>query len=608
MLFRTEKQTTGRIIAWAAIAMLVVAARPAGGQNPAITDQNPDTPGANHLEIVDPLALRITPAIDEDVVDPPVDWWHGSVTQSVLDVPHWVTFDLETVLLDTLHSSPRISSVSRDASISLEKIIQQDAAFDSTVLFDSTLGRTSDPAGNTLVGADRLNEESLITRGGIRRSGRRGTIVDLAQEFEFLDSNSNFFDPTDQGKTRLSLSLSQPLLGRGGQVYNERLLTQARLDADISWNEMRSDVERRIADVVAAYWKLYELRCHLLQQNELLKRGRRIEEIIRARRGFDAGGIELAKARQRVARRVDRKVLLTAEVKKQQARLASLVGSEELSAAQGTLEMIPLESPVFPDIQFNLRDAVLQGIENRPEVRAAATDLESAALSIQVTRAELAPQLNAVVDTYLAGLNGNYNVFQSLVDQVSEGSPGVSAGLRYEMPSGRRAARSRHREAHHRYQQRSEDLREAIQLTRAEIETSLITVNTAMQQQRTKHRLLVTAINEERILTRRWEMMGGDGAAVGTVLENLLDAQQRRTDAEREWITAQSQYLSSLVNLQRAMGTLLMRKGIAPVKEQCGTAIHFIQNDSTDGPTGQLETGTFAPSPSDIPSNLEERP
>ena len=77
-----------------------------------------------------------------------------------------------------------------------------------------------------------------------------------------------------------------------------------------------------------------------------------------------------------------------------------------------------------------------------------------------------------------------------------------------------------------------------------------------MAQQKTKHRLLVTAIDEEDILTRRWEMMAGDGGTVGVVLENLLDAQQRRTDAEREWITVQTQYLTSLVELQRAMGHL----------------------------------------------------
>ena len=163
----------------------------------------------------------------------------------------------------------------------------------------------------------------------------------------------------------MNLSLTQPLLSRGGQVYNERLLTQARIDGKVSWQEMRGDVEKRITDVIAAYWRLYELRCHLLQQSRLLKRGERIEAIVEARRDFDAGRVELAKARQRVARRIDRQLQVKAELQRQQTRLATLVGSEELMAADGALELIPMESPIFPKIEFSLRDAVLQGIENR---------------------------------------------------------------------------------------------------------------------------------------------------------------------------------------------------------------------------------------------------
>ncbi len=528
-----------------------------------------------------------------------LDWWNDKVSGSMLDQPQWVTFDLQTVLLDTLAMSPRIQSVSQRTSVALERIVQQDAAFDPSVLFESQLGRTNDPVGNSLVtgGPPRLIEESLTMRGGVQRTGRRGTEINLGQELGLLDSNSNFFEPQRQANARLSLSLTQPLLVRGGRVYNERLLTQARIDSKVSWQEMRGEVEQRIADVIEAYWTLYELRCHLMQQSELLKRGKRIEDILVARGDFDSSRIEMAKARGRVARRVDRQLQIEAEIQKQQAQLAAIVGSEELAMADGKLEMIPLQSPTAAAIGVSLRDAVLQGIENRPEIRAATAELESAALSIEVTRAELLPELTGIVDTYLQGLNGRYNVAESFTDQFTRGGPGVSAGLQYQLPYGRRAARSRHREAHHLYQQRSEELREAIQLTRAEIETALINANLAHAQQQTKRRLLVTAIEEEAVLSRRWEMMGGDGAAVGTVLENLLDAQQRRTDAEREWTSAQTRYLTSLVELQRAMGTLLMHEGIQPLRNDCDNSIQFIhsaaEQGSVSGPLPQLTPEQF---------------
>ncbi len=118
--------------------------------------------------------------------------------------------------------------------------------------------------------------------------------------------------------------------------------------------------------------------------------------------------------------------------------------------------------------------------------------------------------------------------------------------------------------------------RETIQITQTQIETAVTAVDTANALQVTRQRLLNTAIEEEKILTRRWQLMGGDDHSVGTVLENLLDAQQRRTDAEREWTSAQTQYMNALIDLQRAMGTLLNRSGIEPVQQPCSSKVHFI--------------------------------
>jgi outer membrane protein TolC len=508
-----------------------------------------------------------------------LDWWNKEVVQSVTESDRWVSFDLETILLDTLENSPRIESVSKRTSIAFEQIVQQDAMFDPNVLFESKVGRNNEPIGNELTtgGPPRLIEGSTLARAGVQKNGRRGTLLDLSQEVGTFNSNSKFVSPVDQGNARLAVSLTQPLLGRGGMVYNERFVTQASLDSRISWQEMRSEVEGRISEVITGYWRLYELRCHLLQQTELLQRGEHIQQVVLARRDFDTGRVELAKTRQRVARRIDRLLQIEAGIARQQARLARLIGSELLQGESGGIEFVPNESPEFPRLDVNLADAVLKGIENRPEVRAAVSDLESAGLAVNVTRAELDPQLSAIVAGYVSGLDGNYGVFDAWTNQFTRGGPGISAAVKYQMPYGRRAAKARYREAQLRYQQRNQQLREAMQLTTADIEIALIDVNTALAQQSTKKQLLVTAIEEESILTKRWEMMGDEGGLLGVVLENLLDAQQRRTEAEREWSSAQIRYLTSIVGLQKAMGTLLVHEGIRPIKYgRCD--IQFVQD------------------------------
>ena len=515
----------------------------------------------------------------------PAHWWDAKAGKSFMDQPTWVAFGLDTVLLDTLDHSPRIKIVASQASVAIERIVQQDAAFDAKVLFDTRANRDNTPVGNTLTtgGPPRLITEDLTASGGVQRTTRNGGLIDVSQDFGLANSNSTFFSPEQQGNSRLSLSLNQPLLSRSGQFYNERLLAQARIDSRVSWQDMRGEVEGRIAEVAAAYWRLYELRCHYLQTVELLNRGRQIEAFLNARVGFDAGEIELAKIRGRIARRIDREVRLRAEIKKQQAALAALVGSEELTMAMSTMEMIPSDLPNLPIMAWELRDAVQTGIENRPEIRTATAQLEAAALSIRVTRAELEPKLSAVFETYLAGLEGNFRVLDSLTNQFTTGGPGLAAGLQYDLPYGRRAAKSRHREAKHRYQLRSEELREVVLQSQAEIEIALVAVNAAIESQDTKRRLLETAVAEEEILTGRWEALAGDGASVGVVLETLLDAQSRRTDSERELVTTQVEYVVAVVQLQQAMGTLLQQSGATPVQDRSDNSIQFVGEDDRFG-------------------------
>lgn len=510
---------------------------------------------------------------------PPVEWWDERVTQQVMDRDRWVSFDLETVLLDTLANSPRILSVSYQASSTFQRIVQQDAAFDSTVLLSSSLGATNDPVGNTLTtgGADRLREKSLNFRGGAKKTTRQGTELEWTQEIGFLDSNSSFFVPRDQGNARLSLGLTKPLLSRGGRYYNERLVTQARIESRVAWQDMRGEVEQRIADVIAAYWKLYEIRAQLTQQRELLSRSQYLERVLVSRKDFDAALIEITKAKQRVARRADQLIDLEAELRKQQSRLAALVGSDAMIGVEHDLELIPIAQPIIDDTQWTLRDAVGQALENRPEIRAATHDVELSALELRVTRVELEPQLNWVFNGYLSQLNGASRVAQSFGQQF-ENAPGVSTGIEFEVPRGRRAFRAQHREALLKSRQRSERLREVIQQTQFEVETALIDLSRFQKQLISKRNVLTSAITEENILTVQWRVIGGDDSRVGIMLENLLDAQKRRTDAEKDLVSVEAAYMIAQVQLQRAMGTLLINEGIRPHQSPCSGEINFLRD------------------------------
>ncbi|WP_047817270.1 TolC family protein [Rhodopirellula islandica] len=516
-------------------------------------------------------------------------WWESVAFSGLLQSPEQVAFDLPTVLTDTLETSPRISAVSRRTSIAYEKIVQQDAVFDPTFLLEGGYGRINDPVGSTLTtgGPERLIQNSVTASGGFRKLTRRGAVVDLSQELGTLDSNSLFFEPNPQGNSKISLSITQPLLATSGQVYNTRLVTQASIESRIAWQEMRAEVENHLVETFQAFWRLYERRCHLVQQRSLIERGEQIARLVDARADLDSGPLQRIKVQRRLATDRDRLIEIEAELRRLQVRLRTLVGSPALATLNQSVELIPLANPDIPSENIDLHDAIVRGLEYRPDIQAATQELAAAGLSINVTRNELKPQLDAVFDAYLSGLRGDNRFFQAFGDQFTEG-PGLTAMLQYSLPYGRRAARSRVREARYRYQQRSEELRLSLLTARREIETALIQANANFQLRDSKAITLAAAVREEEIATRRWEVLAGDGGPTALVLEDLLETQKRRTEAEQLLVTAQVASIISLIELQKAMGTLLKTEGIQPTRPGNTSQIEVLQ-------TGPVELDQLTP-------------
>ncbi|MEM0927180.1 MAG: TolC family protein [Planctomycetota bacterium] len=157
-------------------------------------------------------------------------------------------------------------------------------------------------------------------------------------------------------------------------------------------------------------------------------------------------------------------------------------------------------------------------------------------------------------------------------------APSLSSSLEFELPRGRRAARASHREAMFRARQRSELLREAIQQTQLEVQTAMVELDQFTKQLKSKRDVLAAAIVEENILTTQWRIIGGDDSRVGIKLENLLDAQQRRTDAEKDLVAVETDYMIGLVQLQRAMGTLLLCEGFRPYRSPCVGDVQFLRD------------------------------
>lgn len=538
-----------------------------------------------------------------------IDWTPQGAREPLLS-QRYEPITLQALLVETLVSSPAIAASTHAVGIEYEQIIAQDAAFDSRVVLGGGYGLTNDPVGNTLVtgGPPRLRERSWDASGGIVRNTRSGANWDISQDLGLLDSNSQFFLPADQGNARLNLALTQPLLAGRGNLYNTRLVVQAKIDASVAWEQMRLETIQRLAEVTQTYFELHEQRCHAAAQADLVRRAEDIQRVVLGRADFDVARLGLAKTQSRIGLRRDRLISDLSDVARSQARLRALSGTnggntvDRPSVARfrdaaslpiandavmflgGAAEWIPTEPPTIEYVEVKVADAVGAAMQYRAEIRSAMKELQSSALGIKVSKNQLLPRLDAVLNGYLTGLNGNNDAFRSFGDQFTDSGPGVSALLQYELPYRNRAARSRYREAMHRYRQATFELQSIIVDIRGQIESAIISIDAAQRLRQSKRQTVAAATDEELVLTKRYEFFGPDGGSGGggggaaILLESLLEAQQRRTDAIRALASAEIAYHAAWAQLQRAMGTVLIANEITPIRNTGTSDIQFVHS------------------------------
>jgi outer membrane protein TolC len=172
------------------------------------------------------------------------------------------------------------------------------------------------------------------------------------------------------------------------------------------------------------------------------------------------------------------------------------------------------------------------------------------------------PQLNLITQTYVAGLEGDNDVPGAFLEQFSDGRPGYSLGLNYELPIGNRAATARNARRILELRQLKNQYRTTLQTVKLEVEVAVREINTASQEMVAKAQAMEARLAQLDALTKRWIKIPGEDVSAVLALENLLSSQQQLADAEFEFLTSQLTYNLALMNLKRATGVLLQTEGV----------------------------------------------
>ena len=516
----------------------------------------PESPSAQPMATVE--------TIQEDVA-----WWKSRVGQPLNFQNTTQPVDTNGLVLEALRSSPLIKAVSKTPLIRELQVVEADADFDTVTFLDSQFQDRVDPVGNSLTtgGEPFLEDNIWSAEAGIRRRLRNGADFNLSQTLGFQNSNSTFFTPQDQGTATLALNVTQPLLRGRGRYVNQAQILIAQSSGSAAWDTFKIELQEELEGTVAAYWNLYLQRSVFLQKKRNVERGQVMLDRLMGRKGLDSLPAQIARAKSAVLTRRTELANAFRDVRNAETEIRRRVADKNWQASQ-SVELLPVEMPFAQLSGLELEQVVYTALENRPEIAEAIRRIRVAGVQRDVSANELLPELNLLLGTYVSSLRGDTGIENAFQDQFGQVTPGYSIGLEYELPYRNRAARSRLQQRNLQFRRLQNELENVIQNVIAESQVATRQVSSAFETLKAAREAVVASRADLTQNEKRWEsfaLIEGDiaeGQSPTVVLDQLLDSQERLSQAENVFAEAEQGLKIAEVALQRIMGTLLMHQQV----------------------------------------------
>ncbi len=431
---------------------------------------------------------------------------------------------LEEAIHAAIEFAPEIDILRADVGISNAEITKQQAVFDWSQFIQSNWDERNIPVGSTLDGAiGRSENHTLQNSLGLTKRVPFGGQFKLAQDLGLSDSNSQFFIPPNQAKSKIGMEFSQPLLQGGGKLVATSQIKIAIANASVSEEEYMAGLQRHLIDVITAYWELVRSRGEFVVAKRSYERAQQTAAITANRAQLDVGPLQIARTNATVASRLNDVLRAEYAIILAQENLLKLIFGPQFKAAVNA-EVIP-NSPFLGPLQsVNVDAEVDWSLQNRPEVRRALQLIQRTSIEEGVARNQLLPALALTMSVSNQGLAGNRAMSDSLSDQWNLGDPTYGVGLAYSFPVGNRSARANLRQVELRVRKFCKELEQTVGTVALEVRNASHSLNLAGQTRETTRNALNMADWELQTLENRTRLLV-DGDQVGPLyLDNLLQS------------------------------------------------------------------------------------
>lgn len=488
-------------------------------------------------------------------------WWYDFTKQPLLvrDQPQTAYFvELDQLIGLSLQYSPKVQAILSVPKIARSEIGIAQAELDPRGFAQSRFHNNSDPVGNTLTtgGPPRLEDTGWDNFAGVRDKMATGGRVEWSQALNTRNSNSLFFQPTQQAEAKYTLNFIQPMARGSGVYYNTAAIRIAGLRTNATLGSANRQLQEHAMDIIREYYELLLNRCLLSQSLNGQNRLYQIHEKLKSREDIDLDKSQLSRSLAAIAKLQEQIATLRGSIRSNQARLRELVNSP-LIKSPDCRELIPTTMPISMLVEVDLESEMIGVLQLRGDVVEVQNRIEVARVERNIAKNDLRPQLDAIAETYVRGLQGNYDVGRAWASQLDTGRPSYFVGAVYQSPYGNRAAKSQVQGRTAELARLIYDYEETLNAARAELESA--TYNSESLFEATDAAIQSTFATQDEVEHQMATFLSNfDGRkSVTSILSDLLDAEQRLIQAENNWVTKHILYMRALSQVKYESGTLL---------------------------------------------------
>jgi outer membrane protein len=475
-----------------------------------------------------------------------------------------VYLSLDAVVREAVRENLDVRIARIAPRIRSEQALESLAAFDPGAFAEASARNVEQPLQTTSVGGIPTSATARVqdTRDasvGLTKRLKTGGEATLSTGVSRVDdaSPNQTLVPDPGTTTNFAFELSHPLLAGAGR---DVALAEVRIAENTQRREvlaLRGRLLSVVAEVETSYWQLFFAWRRVAVRQRVLNLTLETQRELEARRGVDVSPLQLAQVASFVEERQSELIDAQRSLRDASDRLKRLLNSDLVPLA-GEEVIEPADLPRREPLNITATEAIATGLDLRPEIQQAATEIASAAIRVDVADNQRLPRLNVRARVQVSGLEEE---FGESYGEVGDGEfVDFLVGGRFEMPLGNRRAEAAYRRQRLSRQVQTLNLESISDDVVLSIKQAMRAARSAAKKIATTRKARIAA--EENLRTLEEREKTGEGLTAEFLLDLKLSTQQRLADAELREVAAVVDYNVARTRFLAAIGTLLDERGV----------------------------------------------